>query len=180
MKLPWAFAAVALLAGCATTTPVQKMYEGPDRSDADVATVVVPRQFTIDDINDKTMDSNFFDASHERILKLLPGDYTFGVSFSSPFEFGPERPGVRTSRQPYTAKLLAGNTYQFTANVKDEHSVDISLAERPRLPARAAAADREPAPAPTIVPATDLQQAWHAASADERAEFLKWIKASQQ
>ncbi len=116
-------ATLLVAAGCATTTSTRKLYEGPDRPDTEIASVMVPYTIEIKDING-TDPSNLLTVRNtkEQRLTLLPGSYVFGVRFSSPFEFGVERTGLTTLRSEHRADLEAGHVYRFMSRVRGNDS----------------------------------------------------------
>jgi len=189
-------ASVLLFAvGCATTPSVQKLYEGPDRPDAELATVIIPYTIEIHDINGTPFSSaTKLRSAKEQRATLLPGSYLFGFKFSSPYEFGSERAGVTTPRMERSAALEAGHTYRFLSRVKGDDAgaaVDVWI-EDAGAKVRRDEAQPTPAPKPAVImPAApppagktekpvgssldDLKRSWQSASPDERAEFLKSI-----
>lgn len=181
--------------GCATSSPVQKVYDGPVRPDAELASVIVPYTIEISDINGTPWSSPMgARSSKEQRLVFLPGPHHFGFRFSSPYEFGLERSGVTTPHMEYNAMLEPGHTYRFATRVKgDDSSAEVDVwIEDTVTQARAAAAPSTPQANPepkaataeqpaadAVLPQTssleDLKTLWRQASPDERAEFLKSI-----
>ena len=101
-------ATLLVAASCATTSSTHKLYEGADRPDADVASVIVPYTIELYDINGTSWSGTMSArAAKEQRLALLPGSYLFGFRFSSPYEFGLERSGVTTPRMERKAMLQA-------------------------------------------------------------------------
>ena len=199
-------ASCLLAAGCSTTSPVQKLYEGPERPGAEVASVVVPYTISIKDINGAELPTSItLRSSKEQRLVLLPGAYLFGLRFSSPYEFGTDRPGVSTPRLERKAVLEAGHTYQFMSRVTgDASSPDVEVwiedngtkthvdeipampvpkpmkiepAAAPKEQSAAPAAPAEEAKQPQDSSVDELKRSWQSATPDERAEFLKSIVA---
>ncbi|HEY8240615.1 MAG TPA: hypothetical protein VIH35_04170 [Kiritimatiellia bacterium] len=110
--------AILLAAGCATS-PTVNLYSGPDRPRRELATVVVPYQVELEDINGTRIPfRSGLRATSEYNYKLLPGRYTFGFRFTSPYEFGADRQGVSTPRQERAANLAAGRSYRIKTKVK--------------------------------------------------------------
>ncbi len=187
--------ALFVAVGCATTTPVQKLYDGPDRPAAEVASVIAPYTINIKDINGTEQASPArLRSSKEQRLELLPGSYVFGFTFSSPYEFGPERSGISTPRMVSSASLEAGHTYRFMSRVKGNDAsaeVDVWIEdagtqtrvdEAVRIPAPKPVATEPAAPLPAVESKKsdgsaldNLKKSWQSATPDERADFLKSI-----
>jgi hypothetical protein len=149
--------ACLLAVGCATTPSRVKLYEGPDRSEAEVASLLVPYTITIKDINGVERPSEIsLRSPTDQHLVLIPGAYLFGFKFSSPYEFGPDYPGVTTPRMERKAVLEAGHTYRFMSRVTGDASssdVDVWIADNGTT-ARVDEVPPTPAPKPMDVEPT--------------------------
>jgi hypothetical protein len=120
--------AVLLAAGCASS-PTVKLYDGPDRRSGELATVTLPYQVEMADINGTALPwRSGFQATHEQSYELLPGRYAFRFRFNSPYEFGGDRPGVATPRMERTANLEGGHNYRFKTKVEgDSGTADVMV-----------------------------------------------------
>jgi hypothetical protein len=115
------FAAV-FIAGCATA-PVVRLYDGPDRRESELATVAVPYQIEISEINGTGIPwRSGFQATEVQDYQLLPGRYTFRFRFSSPYEFGDDNLGVTTPTLWRVANLAPGRRYAFQSKVSGHNA----------------------------------------------------------
>lgn len=76
MKRLFILSLLALMAGCASTTPTVKLYEGADKPDSQLVTVRVPMEMEVVMINDRRVEAGATLFTYgDRKLMLAPGSY---------------------------------------------------------------------------------------------------------
>lgn len=190
-------AAVVVLAGCATPS-AHKLYDGPERPAAEVASVMVPWQVQVRSVNgQKTPLSLYTGSAGESNLRVLPGAQDWQVLYSDPFAderedhrnpYRVDKSGVETLR----FQADAGHVYRIRFETPDSNpslrnarqQVSFSVVETAsgeEQPAMVIRGVSSPAPGPAeAVPfeqATldQLKNWWRAAGPAERKAFKEWI-----
>ncbi len=123
-------------AGCvAPSSRVHRFYDGPERPPYEVATVLVPSEVEIVDVDEsdfRLLDIFKFNEQHE--LQLLPGRHTLAGRYSVIFPVGEDdHETVRSPVREISVQLEAGGRYVVAVAVADTLSAAERVAERFQL-----------------------------------------------
>jgi hypothetical protein len=121
-----AAAAVVLLSGCATTSTT-KLYPGPERAPGEVASVVVPWQVQVRNVNGMKVPIALFAGSvKESTVCILPGPQEWSVRYYDPF--ADERSDYDSN--PYIVDRTGPVSLQFTADAGHTYQVTFETPEQ--------------------------------------------------
>lgn len=189
---------VVLVSGCATTS-TQNLYSGPERPIEEVATVIVPWQIQVRDVNGQKVPMSLFSGSEkESTLRVLPGPQEWSVRYYDPFA------DDRQGRNPYAVDQTGIVSLRFNAEAGHVHRLNFETPEQnPTLrdakqQVRFLVADagtnnsqyivveqdtKQPVPEPVAFEQATLDQLknwWRVAGPAERRAFLEWVDEERQ
>jgi hypothetical protein len=200
-----AFAAVVLLAGCATTS-TRDLYSGPERPSEELASVIVPWQVQIRNVNGERLPMSLFSGSEKAsTFRILPGAQEWSVRYYDPFA------DDRQNRDPYAVVQSAIVSLRFAAEAGHVYRLKVETPEqnaslrdakdpvrfsvvgedgteaapverRPPCPVDAGRTSTSALPPATFEQATldQLKNWWRVAAPAERKAFLEWVDDEHQ
>lgn len=126
---------VTLAAGCSVLKPASQvsLYDGPERSQTDIAAVVATDHVQLLAVDGKELSGSLFDA-HETRFNLLPGEHVLSVRYTDFFQLNAENHEVVRSR-PVALRFVAvaGETYRFQFDKPKTVDAANKFAKAPQL-----------------------------------------------
>lgn len=126
---------VALASGCSLLKPGGQvsLYDGPQRSQAELAAVVATDHVQLLAVDGKELSGSLFDA-HETRFFLLPGEHVLSVRYTDFFQLNAENHEVVRSR-PVALRFVAvaGETYRFEFDKPKTVDAANKFAKAPQL-----------------------------------------------
>jgi len=187
-----AFCVAVLAVGCATTS-THNLYSGPEQPLEQVASVIVPWQVQVRNVNGQKVPMSLFSGSEtESTLRVLPGTQEWCVRYYDPFAED------RLNRDPYAVDQSAIVSLRFAAEAGHVYRLNFETPEqnpalrdaKQRVTFLVAGVGQDVSPtvveqdierpdpkAVAIEQATldQLKSWWRVAGAAERKAFMEWV-----
>ena len=193
-----AFGVAVLAAGCATTS-TQNLYSGPELSPDQIATVIVPWQIQVRNVNGQEVTMSLFsDSVKESALRVLPGAQEWKVRYYDPFAddrkdrntHGVDKTGIVSLR--FNAQ--AGHAYRLDFETPEQNpalrnakqQVMFLVAEAGVTNSSSIVVEQDaksPVSEPVALEQATLEQLkswWRVAAPAERKAFLEWVDEDRQ